>query len=80
MAAQHKLTNLQLELLKVFSFNLPEEHLLEIKKLLSNYLLEKARDEMDKLWDERDWTQETMREWAHEHMRSSSSKHESITA
>jgi len=79
MAAQHKLTNLQLELLKVFSFDLPEEQLLEIKKLLSNYFLEKARDEMDELWDERGWTQETMREWAHEHMRTSS-KPQTVTA
>lgn len=79
MAAQHKLTNLQLELLKVFSFDLPEEQLLEIKKLLSNYFLEKARDEMDELWDERGWNQETMREWAHEHMRTSSSP-QTVTA
>ncbi|MBV6440440.1 MAG: hypothetical protein DYG98_27670 [Haliscomenobacteraceae bacterium CHB4] len=72
MSEQRKLSNLQLELLKVFSYNLTEEQLLEIKNLLSNYFLEKARDEMDRLWDEHNWTEETMHEWAHGHTRRSS--------
>ena len=69
MTAQNKLTNLQLELLKVFSFDVSENDLLEIKTILSNYFLEKARDEADQLWDEKGWTEKTMREWAAEHMR-----------
>ncbi len=71
---QTKLTNLQLELLKIFSFNLPEEQLLEIKQLLVQYFAQKVDDEMDRLWEERGWTAETMREWANEHMRSSSTR------
>ena len=57
------LTNLQLELLKIYSFNLGDEQLLEIKDMLSNYFAEKASDEMDKLWDEKGWTNETMDQW-----------------
>jgi hypothetical protein len=64
-----KLTNLQLELLKIFSRDLPDEELLEIKNILSAYFAEKATKEMDRLWDEKGWTQETMQQWLNEHMR-----------
>jgi len=64
-----KLTNLQLELLKIFSRELPDEELLEIKNILSAYFAEKATKEMDRLWDEKGWTQETMQQWLNEHMR-----------
>jgi hypothetical protein len=64
-----KLSNLQLELLKIFSRDLPDEELLEIKNILSAYFAEKATNEMDKLWSERGWTQETMKQWLNEHMR-----------
>ena len=62
----NKLSNLQLELLKIFSSNLPDEQLLEIKELLSNYFAQKATAEMDRLWDERGWSNEIMQEWLHE--------------
>ena len=71
MTAQKKLTNLQLELLKVFSHELPEEQLLEIRQLLAKYFAQKVDEEMDRLGEERGWTEETMRQWANEHMRSS---------
>lgn len=67
----HKLSNLQLELLKVFSYNLSEEELLEFRNLLAHFLAQKLDREMDRLWEERGWTEETMRQWANEHMRSS---------
>jgi hypothetical protein len=64
-----KLSNLQLELLKIFSFNVPEEQLLDIKEILSRYFAEKASDEMDRLWEERGWTNDTMEQWLEERMR-----------
>jgi hypothetical protein len=66
------LTNLQLELLKIFSIPLQEEQIKEIRVLLCQYFADKVTEEMDRLWDERGWTQETMEEWANEHMRSKS--------
>lgn len=57
------LTNLQLELLKLYSFDISEEQLLEIKRMLANYFAEKAADEMDRLWDEQGWSDEKMDEW-----------------
>ena len=49
-----KPTNLQLELLKIFSRNLSETQLLEIKGILSRYFAEKATDEFEKLAEQKD--------------------------
>jgi len=68
MTAQ-KLTNLQVELIKVFSFDLSEAQVLEIRSLLANYFADKATEEADRLWEERGWTDETMENWADEHFR-----------
>lgn len=70
-AEQNKITNLQRELVKVFSYEVSEEELKDIRDLLSNYFAEKATREMDRLWDERGWTNETMDKWLKEHKRTS---------
>ena len=69
MKQTSKLTNLQAELLKVFSFDLPEAELKEIKNLLAKYFADKASDEMDKLWEQNNWSSETIQEWSQEHLR-----------
>ena len=43
------LSNLQLELLKIFSFDLEERQLLDIKEMLANYFADQATQEMDAL-------------------------------
>ena len=58
------LSNMQKELLKLYSTEIPEVQLLEIKYLLSNYFADKASDEMDRLWDENNWNDQTMNKWA----------------
>lgn len=65
------LTNLQLELLKVFSHNLSENELLEIKNLLTKHFAEKATNQVDKLFEENEWGKEKIDEWSKEHMRTS---------
>lgn len=69
MEAVKGLTNLQLELLKIFSIPLQEEQLRDIKSILTQYFAEKATEEMDRLWEEKGWSNDTMREWAQEHVR-----------
>lgn len=69
MSAVEKLTNVQLELLKLFPYNLPDKQLAEIKEMLAQYFAKSATEEMDKLWDEKGWNAETMEEWAKEHLR-----------
>lgn len=63
------LTNLQLEILQMFRYELDEKQLLEIRDLLARYFADKATQEMDRLWEERGWSEETMEEWSKEHMR-----------
>jgi hypothetical protein len=69
MEAAEKLTNVQIELLKLFRYNLPEKQLTEIKNMLAKYFANSAGDEMDKLWDEKGWDNNTMNDWANEHLR-----------
>ncbi|HLP47459.1 MAG TPA: hypothetical protein VK469_16035 [Candidatus Kapabacteria bacterium] len=68
----NRLTNLQLELIKLFSYNLDEKQLLEVKYLLAKYFADKATQEMDKVWEEKRLTNETMDTWLNEHLRVSS--------
>jgi hypothetical protein len=51
-------TNLQLELLKIYARQIPEEDLLEIRGLLAQYFMDKASDLADKVWDEKGLTEE----------------------
>ena len=69
MSAARKLSNLQLELLKVFSVDLSDEQLLEIKDLLNQYFANKVSTEMDKLFEDNGWGAEKIEEWSNEHMR-----------
>ncbi|MBP9664763.1 MAG: hypothetical protein KBD94_09080 [Pyrinomonadaceae bacterium] len=64
-----QMTNLQIELLKTFSFDLSEAQLLEIKSLLAQYFAERASDEMDDFVKENGWNDDTIRSLAGEHMR-----------
>jgi len=55
-ALKSPLTNLQLELLKLFARDVPDQDLLEIKRILTNYFAEKAMDEADQIWEKKGWT------------------------
>ena len=52
-----KLTNLQLELLKVYSFNSTEKELLEIKTILGKYYAQRLTRMVDKVVDEKKLSQ-----------------------
>jgi len=54
------LSNVQSELLKLFSNNIPEKDLLELKTLIAKFLLEKAQDKADSVWDEKGYTDEKL--------------------
>ncbi|WP_266362615.1 hypothetical protein [Tellurirhabdus rosea] len=69
MTASSKLTNLQVELLQTFAYSLPDEQIAEIRQLLAQYFLDKADAEMDRLWQENDWNEQTVDSWAKGHDR-----------
>ncbi len=56
------LSNIQTELLKVFSADIPETHLLELKNIMARFLLEKAQDSADKIWQEKGYSDEKLRD------------------
>ena len=47
------LTNLQQELLKIYSTDINEKQLEEIKQILIKYFAKKAMDKADKFWGEK---------------------------
>ena len=53
-------TNLQMEMIQLFSKEIPEPQLLEIRTMIAKYLLEKARDTADAAWDRKGYTQTTI--------------------
>jgi hypothetical protein len=64
-----RLTNLQLELLKTFSYDLSKSQINEIREILAKYFAQKAVSEMDKFWEENDWSDETIKKLAEKHLR-----------
>jgi predicted transcriptional regulator len=66
MQVQAPLSNLQQELLKLYASNVSDADLLAIKRYLAKFFAEKAIAEADKLWDEKGYTNETMKNWLNE--------------
>jgi hypothetical protein len=50
------LTNVQLELLKTFSHQLPESDLIELKKTLALFFAQRLTDQADQVWEQKNWT------------------------
>lgn len=63
------LSNLQMELLKMFHYNLPDDQLLEVKKLLSDFFAKNITNEIDKFWDKNNWDDNTITSLKNEHLR-----------
>lgn len=57
------LSNLQLELLHLYAAGVPDAYLPELKNIIANYLLEKARDEADRQWDARGYDENQVKAW-----------------
>ncbi|GGA86463.1 hypothetical protein [Puia dinghuensis] len=56
------LSNIQAELLKLFSVQIAEKDLLELKKVMAKFLLDKARDKADSIWEELGYTNEKLQQ------------------
>jgi len=65
------LTNVQLELLKVFSHNLADEDLKELKDVLANFFAERLVKRANQVWEEKEWTEEDIQRMLHTKMRKS---------
>lgn len=69
MGAAKKLTNLQIELLEMFQYDLNEEQVKEIRSILVKYFAEKVSSGIDQLFEQNNWGEEKIEEWSKEHMR-----------
>ena len=65
------LSNLQLELLRVFSRQIADEDILAIRKMLATYFAEKAIKMADEIWDENGWKSADTEGLSKEHNRKS---------
>lgn len=59
----------QLELLQLFSFDIPEEQYDLLKKILLRFKAEVLMDKADRIWDEKGWTDEDIRRMLQTKMR-----------
>ena len=66
-------SNLQKELLKLFAANVPEEDLLQIRLLISNYFADKSTNAMEQFLKEKNITTTEYNNWENEHNRGKSS-------
>jgi antitoxin component of MazEF toxin-antitoxin module len=60
------ISNLQLEILKLYSTNLKGNELQELKTLLAGYFAKKAIHEADGIWDQHNLSNEKMDQWLNE--------------
>lgn len=63
------LSNAQVEILKLLADNLSEAELVDLKKILLAFKLQRVVQLADKTWDENGWSQETMNKFLQTHMR-----------
>lgn len=64
-----KFNQAQLELLRMFSKEYPDNVWIEVKDLLSKFFMEKATEQMDELFEQKGWDEEKIKEWSKNHMR-----------
>ena len=60
------LSNIQLELLKLYSTGIPDEYLIELKGIIARFLFEKARKKADLIWEEKGYSEKTIQKWLNE--------------
>ncbi len=52
------LSNVQVELLKLYATGISDETLLELKKVMAAFFLQKLRTEADAVWEEKGYSDE----------------------
>ncbi len=63
------MSNLQLELLKLYATSIPERQLLDIRQLLAAYFSKQIDEAMSALWEEKKWDDVTLESWRTERLR-----------
>jgi hypothetical protein len=64
--SSNKLSNLQLELLNIYSIGVTDEQLTDIKTLLAKYFAEQIKSRTARIWKEKKYDAALMNEWLNE--------------
>jgi hypothetical protein len=59
----YPLSNVQIELMKLFSTNLSDKELIELKDLLARFYADKVISQADKIWDKKGLSDHDMEKW-----------------
>ena len=62
ISVQPPLSNVQAELLKLFAVDIPENQLLELRGIMAKFLLDKARDSADAIWDSKGYSDDKLKQ------------------
>lgn len=68
------LTNVQLEILRAFSFHLDKEELGDFKECIAQYFAQRAINAANKVWDKKGWNDQDVDKMLNTKMRKSSPK------
>lgn len=60
------LSNIQLELLKLYATGISDKHLEELKDVMAGFFVKKARAKADQIWDKKGYSDETVQTWLDE--------------
>lgn len=66
------LSNLQIELLRLYGNGVSDDTLREVKEILAKYFADRATSEMESVWEDQGLTEQDMIDWTNEHNRSES--------
>ncbi len=66
MSSAQPLSNLQQELLKLYSSNIADADLENVRRFLAKYFADKATKEADSIWDKNGYNNQTMEQWLNE--------------
>lgn len=61
------LSNVQIELIKLYSTDLEYDDLMELRKVLANHFAQKAMNGADAVWDQKKLSSDAMETWLNEH-------------
>ena len=66
MESSQKFTSLQLELLKLYSFEPSEKELEEVRHMLATYFMDRFQSRLDEVAEKKGISDETLEEWLNE--------------
>ncbi|MEI8085691.1 MAG: hypothetical protein WCG93_05705 [Paludibacter sp.] len=66
IAVKQPLSNVQVELLKIYSTNISETEMKELKNLLAQFYAQKSIENANKSWKDKNLSNDIMDEWLNE--------------